>query len=106
MNVLAGYLDIENPGDTALQLDAVRSDAVAQIEIHRTELHDGIASMTPVPVLKLLPHSRLRFKQGGYHLMLMGPSAPLEAGDSINLMLTLGDGSTETVKAEVRRDDD
>ncbi len=37
--------------------------------------------------------------------MLMGLSAPLAAGDSINLMLTLGDGSTETVKAEVRRDD-
>lgn len=103
MTVLAGYLDIENRGDTVMQVTGIRSDAAGQIEIHRTELHDGTASMVQLPALSLPPHVRLQFRQGGYHLMLMGLRRPLQAGDKVDLQLHLGDGRTEAVEAEVRR---
>ena len=105
MTVLAGYLDIENRGDTVVQISGIRSDAAGQIEIHRTELHDGTASMVELATLSLPPHTRLKFRQGGYHLMLMGLRGPLKAGDKVDLQLRLGDGRNEGVAAEVRRGD-
>ena len=103
VSVLGGYLDLENPGDAAIEVTGVSSDAAAQIEIHRTEIHDGTASMAEVPVLTVPPHARLSFGHGGYHLMLMSLHGPLKAGDRIGLRLHLGGGGTENVEAEVRR---
>jgi copper(I)-binding protein len=41
-------------------------------------------------------------RPGGLHLMLFGLAAPLAEGDTVQMTLTLDDGSTLDVRAAVR----
>jgi len=45
--VLAGYLTLHNPGDRAVTVVGAESPDFERVEIHRTELRDGVARMRP-----------------------------------------------------------
>ena len=61
--------------------------------------------MKEVSEIKIPAGGSVTLKPGGYHVMLMGVSAPLKAGDSVPLTLTIdekGKRTTLEVKAAVR----
>jgi len=101
--VLAAYLALENPGTKADKLVAVLSPDFARVEIHATEIRDGIARMIALDTLPIPAHAVVKLAPGGYHLMLHRPRRALAAGMSVTLQLRFDSGARLTVVAPVRR---
>ena len=101
--VLAAYLVIANPGASAQTLVSVSSPDFAAVEIHTSQIVNGVASMTPVKNLTLPAQGQQRFAPGGAHLMLLQPKRALHAGDPVRLRLHFSNATTLDVAAQVRR---
>lgn len=63
---------------------------------------DGMMSMQPVDSIDVPAGATVALEPGGYHVMLLDLAGDLVAGDTVELTLTFGDGSTQDVAAEVR----
>ena len=101
--MLAGYMTLHNNGDQVIDVVAVDSPAFAAVEMHRSEVRDGVARMVQQEKLSVPADGSLELAPGGYHLMLMQPSAPLRAGDQVELRMQLSDGTVVSVAAPVRK---
>ena len=101
--VLAAYLTLENPGSKADRLVAVHGADFDKIEIHATEIRDGVAHMLARDTLPIPPHAAVKLAPGGHHLMLHRPRRALTAGMRIQLELHFDSGARLTVVAPVRR---
>ena len=104
INVLAGYLTLQNLTDKPLDLKSVTSTEFDAVEMHRSFVKDNQEEMEQVPSVTIPPHGSVEFKPGSYHLMLMQPKKNLFAGDIVTLDLNFSDGSELTIMAPVRRD--
>lgn len=78
----AGYLTIENSGDTPDMLLSVEAD-FPSVSVHRSEMSDGVATMSPVAQLEVAAGETVTFEPGGLHVMFMGLEEPFVSGDSI-----------------------
>ena len=106
MHHLAAYMSIENQSGQTITLAERVSEQFMEIEIHKTSMEDGMASMDYVEELDLLPNKVVAFKPGAYHLMLMGPKRPLKDGDQVEINLVFSGGQTIPVVFMVRREKD
>ena len=91
---------------TDATLIAASSPLAKSVEVHEMAMDAGVMKMRALDRLELPAGKLVEFKPGGYHLMLLGLSKPLKAGDSVPMELTLAgrDQKTRVVKlsAEVR----
>ena len=75
-------------------------------EIHMSMMQNGVNHMHPVDGLALPAGKAVDLKPGGYHLMLMGLSKPVSAGDKVPIVLVVedrkGKRSNVEVQAQVR----
>ena len=101
--VLAAYLVINNPGAQAQALVSVTSPDFAAVEIHTSQIVNGVASMTPLENLTIPAQGQQLFAPGGAHLMLLRPKRALRAGDPVRLRLHFSDATTLDVTAKVKR---
>lgn len=101
--MLAGYLEIHNPGEATIVITGAGSAAFGMIEIHRTVQIDGVARMRRQERVEIPPGEAVRFEPGDLHLMLMQPEARLRAGDQVELHLIDDAGHEYPFTAEVRR---
>lgn len=102
-SMTAGYLALDNTGDSAITITGATSDASPRVEIHTTVTRDGMQRMQPVDAIEVKAGGRVELAPGGYHLMLREmPSMPVE-GDSIELCLELASGNPVCTVAVVRR---
>jgi hypothetical protein len=99
--VRAGYMTIHNSSPMAVSIVAIRSDAFASVEIHRSVMHDGMMRMDPVDNLPIAPGVSLQLAPGGLHLMMMQPVQPTQPGDEIEIILQLDDGSEQPLTMKV-----
>jgi len=102
-SALAGYLVIENAGDTAAAVTGATSPQFDQVEFHETVIEQGMARMVPRARLEIPPGGRLHLAPGGVHLMLIGPRRVLKDGDRVRLDLTLESGERIALTLPVRR---
>jgi copper(I)-binding protein len=90
----------------AARVVAVGSPVAEVVEIHEMKMQDGVMRMRAVAGLPLPAGQAVALEPGSYHVMLMGLKAPIKAGDTVPLTLTIeGEGlqrSTVEVKAEAR----
>ncbi len=98
----AGYLRVENKGTSNLILSGAESPRFARIEMHRSEMHDGVYSMQRQYSLVLAGGQSISFAPGGLHLMLFGSDPAPRPNEIIPLTLIFADGQRVPVKAEVR----
>jgi copper(I)-binding protein len=98
----AGYLTIDNEGSEARAVIGASSPDYAQVELHQSRSSDGMAAMTPLAQVVVKPHLRVRFAEGGYHLMLMRPKREIRPGDKVLVILKIDGGRSITVPFEVR----
>lgn len=103
--VLAAYLTIDNHTATAQTLSGASSPQFESIEMHRTEIKNGVASMSAEPRIAIPAHGTLRFAPNGYHLMLIGPRRALHAGDHVELRVRFDGQPTQLIHAPVRAAD-
>lgn len=99
VKILAAYMRIENKGNRPRTLTGATSPNFAQVEMHNTILHKGLAKMVREEALEIPPQGSIVFKPGGYHFMLIGPKGVLDPGDMIDMTLMFNNG--DRVSAEV-----
>lgn len=96
----AAYVSLMNHGE-ADRLIGARSPASTTVEIHKSEVVDGIMKMIPAAPLDIPMHGALEMKPGGYHLMLMGLNGPLVKDTVIEVILIFEKAGELTVKVPV-----
>ena len=102
-DVAAGYVRLSNRSAAPLTIDAVKSTCCSHVMVHRTVRDGDSARMVHVDRLALAPGETMTLAPGGAHLMLMGFSAPLSAGNSVTFSFACGGHDTE-VRFPVRAD--
>lgn len=100
--VLAAYMRIENRTASDAVVVGADSPQFQRVEIHRTEVRDGIARMLPQERLSIPAGAAVELQPGGLHLMLMQPAERLESGAKVEIELRLEGGGRQQVAAEVR----
>jgi copper(I)-binding protein len=98
----AAYMRIEGDARTADQLLDVRAE-FAMAELHRTTIDaSGLATMAPAGPVTVQRGESVRMEPGGLHIMLMGVTRSLSAGEVVELTLVFETAGEVTVRAEVR----
>lgn len=88
--------------DKPLTLVAVSSPLTDMVEIHEMKMDDGVMRMRAVEGLPLPAGQAVALKPGSYHVMLMGLKAPVKAGDTVPLTLTLEGADKKRTTVEVK----
>lgn len=88
-----GFLTLVNPDKSADALVSATSPLAREVQIHQSSMTAGVASMQRLSRVPVAPGGRVTFAPGGYHLMLMGLTKPLKAGDAVPLTLTFASGA-------------
>jgi copper(I)-binding protein len=87
---------VENPTDHDITIVSVTSSVSDSAELHETLENDaGDMVMQPIDGGFVVPAGEmLMLEPGGNHIMNMGVTGPILAGDDVTVTLTLDDGST------------
>ena len=101
--VAGGYLTITNNGTEADRLVGGSFPGVGRAEVHEMKMENGVMKMRPLASgLEIKPGQTIELKPGGYHLMLMGLSGQLKAGESVNGALEFAKAGKIAVRFPVR----
>ena len=99
----AAYMKIENHSNAFDALVSVETKAAKRAEIHHTTMDDsGMMDMSEVDRVALDPKSYVVLEPGGFHVMLMGLTGPLQEGQDIALTLQFEKSGTQTVRVPVK----
>ncbi len=99
----AAFGHLENATDQDLTITAAASSAATMMELHEVVDKDGEMVMQPVEGGFTVPaQAHLHLEPGGYHLMFMGLTGPIEAGDEVEITLTCADGATTSFTAPAK----
>lgn len=93
-----GFLTVTNTG-AADTLVGAESPAARKIEIHRSSMKGGVMSMQRETAIPLPAGAAVTFAPGGRHLMLIGLTRALKAGDKAPVTLIFSRAGR--VKAEL-----
>lgn len=104
--VHGGFMTILNRGDEAMTITSVESPSYEEVQMHKSEEKDGMASMIRQKELKIPAHSVLELKPGSYHLMLMKPEKKMKAGDEVKLIIHFSNGEQISQIATVQKKSD
>lgn len=103
-NIAAAYMEIHS--SRAVSLVKVSSPVAKMVEMHETRMEGDVNRMREVRRIDVPAGGSVALKPGGYHLMLMGVTKPLQAGQTVpfSLVFETADGkrSSVEVKAPVR----
>ena len=99
---LAAYMVLRNDDDSAEILKGATASGFEGVEIHRTVMEEGVATMVPQESLTIPSKGSVTLAPGGLHLMLINGKKPVKTGDSVELTLRFSDGETIDVDAPVR----
>jgi periplasmic copper chaperone A len=97
----AGYLKLHNPGPDELVVVGAESPLFGSVEMHGTEIVDGVARMRHQERLSVPAGETVSFEPGGLHLMLMQAVDSIPEGGTIELSLLLEDGARLDFEAQV-----
>ena len=98
------YFTLKNDTGKSDRLLKLSTPVANKVEVHRTEVLDGIARMREVAVLHVDAGQTLEFKPGGMHVMLIGLKKPLVEGTSYELELLFEVAGPRKLKVDVRKD--
>ena len=99
----AAYFSIANGTGTSDALLSVSSPAAGMAQIHETTMASGMTGMHEISRLDVPAGGTVTLAPGGYHVMLMNLTAPLNAGATVELNLVFEHAGQLVVKAEVRK---
>jgi periplasmic copper chaperone A len=89
--VLAGFGELRNGGRERLTITGFHSPQFKHVMLHETVFAHGEARMEARPKLRIAAHTARSLAPNGLHLMLMHPSAALQAGQSVIIEFACGD---------------
>ena len=97
----AAFGVLTNTTSETVTVVSAKTSAASKVELHEVVMGaDGSMVMQPKPGgFEIGPHQSLTLEPGGFHIMLMGVTAPIAAGDDITIELTMSNGKTLTFHA-------
>ena len=109
-NEAEAYLDLTAETDDALvevEVDPDLAAGASLVESAPTDAPDAdgadsTVARSPIDEVDLPAGETVALEPGGRHIVLVGLTEAVEAGDEIDLTLSFRGGATETVTAEVR----
>ena len=84
------------------RLVAVTTPAARSAEIHASEQKQGVMHMHALDAIALPAGQRVELKPGSFHIMLVGLTRALSAGDTVPLTFTFEDRKGKRTRIEVR----
>jgi len=84
------------------KLVAVSTPAAKSVELHASEEKGGVMHMHALDTVALPAGKRVEFKPGGFHIMLVGLTRALGAGEYVPLTLTIEEAGGKRTQLEVR----
>lgn len=97
----AAYFVLRNAGESDDALVAVEVAGAGHSSLHETVIAGDVATMQPLERVAIPPGAVVTFEPGGKHVMVMGLSAPLKAGETVPLILHFASGASIKVEAVV-----
>ena len=101
-SVAAAFMKIHNHTDEAVVLVGATSPEADRVEIHRSLVSDGVASMEELQTVSIPAGGTLVLAPKGIHLMLFKPKG-LEEGGEVTFELNFKPERKLATQAEVRR---
>ncbi|PYE17485.1 hypothetical protein DFR67_106188 [Williamsia limnetica] len=100
----AAFGQLANTGNSEVHLVSVSSPASGFMEIHEMATSDtgGMVMREKDGGLVIPAKGSHSLDPGGDHLMFMDITAPVTAGQTVDITLTFDDGSTKDIEAQVR----
>lgn len=99
----AAYLTITAPTGQGDALLTASSPAATMVQLHEVSTDaQGMTGMHHIDRLDIPAGETIRLEPGGYHLMLMGLTAELAVGGTIELTLVFERAGNVVVAAEIR----
>lgn len=99
--VAAAYLTVTNGSSTDDVLESVTTSAGGDAELHRTTVTDGTSTMEAAGPVTVAAGDTLTLEPGGFHVMIMGPSEPLQTGDRVEVTLRFREAGEVSVEVPV-----
>lgn len=101
-NPAAVYFDLSYSGEQNLTVSSVAVEGAGMSMIHDYGEAAGQMKMMEAQPIVLTAGTPVTFAPGGLHVMAMQPSADWQPGGTVNVTLTLSDGSSQSFDAQVR----
>ena len=97
------FLTLKNTSNTDIALIKVNGDIAKNIELHEHVHKDGMMEMRQVDKINVVAKGTTELKPGGFHIMLIGLTKRIKAGDQVKLTLKFDNGSKLTIKPTVKK---
>ena len=104
VTVGVAYFTLKNDTGKSDRLLRITTPVASKVQVHRTEILEGMARMREVAVLHVDAGQTLEFAPNGMHLMLMGLRQPLAEGQAFEIELLFEVAGPRKVKVAVRKD--
>jgi copper(I)-binding protein len=102
-SMTGAFMTIDNPNDAEVALVGAESPVADMVQLHEMVMVEGSMVMREVAGgIPIAPGGGKLLAPGGYHVMLMGLTQQLAAGDEVDLTLHFSDGSSQEVTAPVK----
>lgn len=98
----AAFMLLDNGGDMDVEIVGASSEVAETTELHEMSEVDGEMAMSAIESIEIRPDRGQILQPGGTHIMLMGLTEELVAGDEVSVTLEFGDGSRLEVLAPVK----
>jgi copper(I)-binding protein len=95
VSVTAGLVTIYNPSDQEITILHVEAQYFESVQIHKTQISDGMARMIEQEKISVAPLSTLHFEHGSYHMMLYAPTRGFIEDDTIKITFTTNIGKIQ-----------
>jgi copper(I)-binding protein len=98
----AGYMKITNTGAAPDRLISGSSNVAPKFEVHDMKMENGVMRMRPIQGgLEIKPGEAVELKPGSSHVMFVGLTEPLKAGDHIEATLVFDRAGAVKVEYDV-----
>ena len=101
--VSAVYLAITNRSDAPARLVGADAERAEQAMVHRSVVEDGLMKMRHLDAVEIPAGATVRLEPGGMHVMLMGVSPRLDAGERLFVTLRFERAGEVKLAIPVRR---
>jgi hypothetical protein len=98
----AAYMIVENAGSAEDRLLSASVDFANKVELHETKKVGDMMKMLPVEAIPIPAKGSVELKPGGLHVMLMGLTRELKAGEKATITLKFEKAGEINVAADVR----
>ncbi len=94
VSVHAGYFTLHNNSQDTLTLVGVSSPEFSAIEIHESQMIDGVFQMRRLSEISIEARTKIEFKPTGLHLMMRNMTSKKVLGDNFPVKLFFASGDS------------